>query len=113
MESSSTCSGAESSNMPDKSGALSFRLGKFRTVKPAEARAVYEYLRREGHTSTSFPLTTHPQHLALCDGPEEEIADEEIHHLIPPLFQSYLRAGAKICTEPALDTFLAALTFSS
>lgn len=87
-----------------------FGSASLRTVKPADARAVYEYLRQEGHTSSAFPLTTRPQHLALS-GQQDAVSDEEVHRLIPPLFQSYLRAGAKICSEPALDSFLGSTDF--
>lgn len=34
---------------------------------------------------------------------EKEASGDDVTGLIPPLFQSYLRMGAKICGEPALD----------
>jgi putative hemolysin len=67
---------------------------------PAEGARVLEYLRRHGHLRDDLAVLPHPDY-ALAE--EKESVEGWEHSRIPPLFRTYLRYGARICSRPALD----------
>ena len=70
---------------------------------PVEGKRVMEFLAREGHVHPTYRVT--PQPGWECYGPDLELepAAREQPVDIPKLFGLYLRYGAKVCSEPALD----------
>ena len=78
---------------------------------PAEGKRVLEYLRAEGQVHPDY-------HVAACRGwecvpPADELAagckPEPVK--LPKLFKLYLRYGAKVCGEPALDPFFKTIDY--
>jgi putative hemolysin len=72
---------------------------------------VYKYMRDGNHLTSEFPLF--PAHkyrmhglmdtVAELDQPGSSYSVEAAKAEIPSLLESYLKAGAKLCGEPALD----------
>lgn len=83
-----------------------FGSASVRTTDMSRARAIYEQLRAEGHCSDLFRVRVRPEARALVDGVAAGLAGP-----LPPLFTSYLKAGAKIAGEPARDPFLGSVDF--
>ncbi len=67
---------------------------------PAEGARVLEFLRQRGHMHPSLDAQPHPE---VACGEEEESSEGWESSRIPPLFRTYLRYGARICSRPALD----------
>ena len=67
---------------------------------PAEGARVLEYLRRKGYVHPE--LSAHPHPGYDCGEDRLPTAGWE-HSRIPPLFSTYLRYGARICSRPAID----------
>ena len=67
---------------------------------------VYHYLRREG-------MVAEPEIMPLpdldCRGAGEPAEDRPVD--VPPLFQSYLNMGAKVCGPPAIDRLFKTIDF--
>jgi putative hemolysin len=85
-----------------------------RTTDPTEMARLYRYLRESGHVANDFGIVTHAEYrapIADSDALEEPYDAKAAKALVPPLLQSYLRAGAKICAEPAIDHYLGSLDF--
>jgi putative hemolysin len=70
---------------------------------------VYQGLRREGHVDTTEAVTPLPG--LECSAPPGALAEpvDPVH--IPPLFQSYLNLGAKVCGPPAIDRLFKTIDF--
>lgn len=81
---------------------------------PAEGQQVLEYLRRSGHVREEVDLPARPE--CVCRADAVAIPDWQ-QARIPMLFRTYLRYGAKVWGEPAIDRefktidFLAVLDF--
>ncbi len=73
---------------------------------PAVGWAIYEYI-REQYPAQQKQLAEPKPEFKLPKPPEQEkeqiLDDPLIESYIPPLFKGYLRLGAYICGEPALD----------
>ncbi len=67
---------------------------------PAEGARMLEYLRQHGHLHPAIRTQAHP---AFACHEENESAEGWEQSRIPPLFRTYLRYGARICSQPALD----------
>src|SRR5262249_33483894 len=83
------------------------------TDRPVMAR-LYRFLQEIGALDEAFPIGTSPEHRALSEDWQsltEPYDARAVRSILPPLFQSYLRAGAKVCAEPAIDTFLGSVDF--
>jgi putative hemolysin len=81
-----------------------FGLASIRTMDQNDVGSIYQYLNANGFLSKEFSITAVPSYtmpggeaLATAGSPDNGKA------LIPPLLNSYLRAGAKVCGLPALD----------
>lgn len=66
----------------------------------AEGARVLEYLRCHGHLHPQLDAQPHPEY--ACGEEEASNLGWESSR-IPPLFRTYLRYGAHICSRPALD----------
>lgn len=69
------------------------------TLDHAEIAAVSLKLAREGHVHPRFHAKVLPS-LRMQEEPKVVVREDPI---VPPLFNSYLRLGAKVCGGPALD----------
>jgi putative hemolysin len=90
-----------------------FGSASIRDVAPRTARALSEALRTGGYFSEAYGVATRPEHRAWRDEdlPGTPMASDTARRMLPPLFQSYLRAGARIAAEPARDTYLNSFDF--
>jgi putative hemolysin len=89
-----------------------FGCSSIKTTDPLEAALLYKHFHKEG--SKMFPDIVRPkknhkisgfdQYLEkyIFNDPESEKANN-IEKLVPPLLNFYIKAGAKICGEPAVD----------
>lgn len=76
-----------------------FGCGSLPSQDPLEGQFIYRRLQQDGHEHPTLQVV--PQAGYECN---TQVADEiEFSTPIPPLCQSYLRFGAKICGPPALD----------
>ena len=76
--------------------------------EPALGQATMEYLTVGGHLHPT--LRTPPLPAIACDGAAPALVRQQAVH-IPPLFQSYLNLGAKICGAPAIDRLFKTIDF--
>jgi putative hemolysin len=67
---------------------------------PAEGARMLEYLRHHGYLHPKLHTQPHPAY-ACHEERESSVGWEQSR--IPPLFRTYLRYGARICSRPALD----------
>lgn len=67
---------------------------------PQEARAIERHLQRYGHHHPEIRISARPDFACY---PPDFTPDLERRAKIPPLFRTYLRHGAKVCSEPAID----------
>lgn len=81
-----------------------FGLASIRTMDAAEVGSIYQYLVGKNFLSKDFETIVPVPAYEMPGGMKLEHATEEKGKaLIPPLLNSYLRAGAKVCGVPALD----------
>jgi putative hemolysin len=70
------------------------------STDPAEGARVHEHLRRRGHLHPELAVRARPDF--RCEGPPGSREGWESVKL-PKLFRTYLRYGAKVVGEPAID----------
>jgi putative hemolysin len=80
-----------------------FGLASIRTMDPVEVGTIYQYLQDNGFLSSEFPISPVPAYQMPGGMVVKESEKDKGKALIPPLLNSYLRAGAKISGVPALD----------
>jgi len=82
-----------------------FGCGSIKTLDPYDARLVSDYLAEKGHIAEDFQVQPIGQYRLDMDAatPGYTYHREAGKTLIPPLLNSYIRAGAKVCASPALD----------
>jgi len=82
-----------------------FGCASIRTMESEEVNAILAYLSNRGYLNEQYAIRPHADYkmhgVLSSAAPEEVVAKGK--GLIPPLLSSYLRAGAKVCGEPALD----------
>lgn len=84
-----------------------FGCASIKTMDPSTVRLLNQYLREEEYVTTE--LEAHPLPAYQMTGPSvsepanENYSVEAAKSLVPPLLNSYLRAGAKVAPVPALD----------
>jgi len=66
---------------------------------PLDGLRVMHLLERNGQIDPSFNVTTQPGF--QCAAQDDVLADREVR--LPKLFQIYMRYGARVCSQPALD----------
>jgi putative hemolysin len=88
-----------------------FGCASIKTMEPLEIGLISKYLADEGYMTFDFDVPPTRKYkvkqlskiLEYIDVNPFEYHKPDIELLIPTLFKSYMRAGAKICKEPALD----------
>lgn len=96
-----------------------FGCSSIKTIDALEIALVTKHLRDEGFLTGKFNVTTTKKFKANQLAKMLEYLDEkpeiyrkiDVSHLIPPLFNSYLKMGAKLCGEPALDREFSCIDF--
>jgi putative hemolysin len=82
-----------------------FGMGSIKTTDPSELAAVYKCLQLEGSVSQEFKIPALADY--RIDSFEQMLMDAEvtknIQDLVPPLVRSYVRAGAVVTGDPAID----------
>jgi len=73
---------------------------------PAEGLRAYEHLRRGGHLHPELHVAARPGW--ECGG---QAFDDSERVKLPKLFRTYLRYGARICSDPALDREFGTIDF--
>jgi putative hemolysin len=82
-----------------------FGMGSVKTLDPAEITGVYKFFAEQDQVDHSFKIIARdgyriPQFQSLLVNVQ---ATSEIEELVPPLLKSYVRAGAVIAGDPAID----------
>lgn len=88
-----------------------FGCGSIKTMEPLEIGLLTKHFTDNGQLTYEFGVTPTKKYkvkqltrvLDYIDTHRYEYVPEEVEKLVPPLFQSYIRMGAKICGEPAID----------
>lgn len=89
-----------------------FGLSSILTTDLKDVTRINRYLEENGHTdiecditpNARFRIDAFDQHVARFCNVGSKIEEAEIEDQIPPLFQLYLKAGAKVCSHPVIDT---------
>lgn len=89
-----------------------FGLSSVLTTDLKTITRINRYLESKGLTdlgcdiipNADFRIDSFDQHVARFCKMADEDDDTEIEDQIPPLFQLYLKAGAKVCSHPVIDT---------
>ena len=84
-------------------------------TEPKIGWAIYEYLREKGLISAEIEVNPRPG-FRLPKPTKQEVkriisSNNMVRKFIPPLFKGYLRLGARICGEPALDREFGTIDF--
>ena len=77
---------------------------------PAEGHRVMRFLEREGHVHPHYRTPPHPDWRCVAPTDGDPHPDEPSIKL-PPLFNIYMRYGAKVCSAPALDRFFKTIDY--
>lgn len=88
-----------------------FGCGSIKTMEPLEIGLITKYLTDENHLTYDYGVTPTKKYkvkqlsrvLEYIEQNPFEYHKDEVAELVPTLFQSYLKAGAKIAGEPAID----------
>ncbi len=85
--------------------AYLFGCASIRSMDVAEVRTIYEYLGSKEFLSSDFGIGPVPNYKMPGWTPPQAVeqASDAAKALVPPLLNSYLRAGAKVYGDPALD----------
>jgi putative hemolysin len=92
-----------------------FGCASFKTEKASVAARLFHSLRRAGYFHEGPPIDTTQEF--RMNGFEEELSRAELEdhklsfEMVPPLFQVYLKAGAKIMSYPAHDRVFHCIDF--
>ena len=89
------------------------------TVDPSEAARIFVHLRKTGAVAAHAPapptrkyqIPGFAKHMAAAEAAYDEAAGKLADAALPTLFHAYLRMGAKICGEPALDAEFKCIDF--
>jgi putative hemolysin len=94
---------------------LLFGCASIKTMAHSEIALIYKYLKDQGHLSADYPIVPTrkyriPDLLQTVEAIESsgvqfnaQFNTQSIADIVPALFQSYTKMGAKACGEPALD----------
>lgn len=83
---------------------LLFGCGSLHSADPAEVWSIYEYLRRSHLAEERYRVSPLPGCLLPLSAGSIEVEDmASMQRRLPPIMRGYLRAGARICGEPAFD----------
>lgn len=79
-----------------------FGCSSAKTTDSTEISAITGYLRQNGFITDEFNISPR-ESFTVPPSQGEAPGEDRIKELVPSLLSSYLRAGAKVCGEPALD----------
>lgn len=82
-----------------------FGCSSAKTMDPHEVSSIFQYLRDGGYVSGDFGVSPKPDYVMpeLSERPGVQSNPDAAKEWIPSLLSSYLKAGAKVCGQPALD----------
>jgi len=88
-----------------------FGCGSIKVMEPMEIGLITKHLTDAGHLTYEFGVSPTKKYkvkqlaqaLEYIDSNRYEYIPSEVSAMIPPLFMSYIRMGAKLCGEPAID----------
>lgn len=83
-----------------------FGCASIHTMDTPEIRQIQDWLRQRGHLATAFTAPPRPAYAlppARTGADAAPLEPEEIRKRVPALLHSYLRMGAVLAPEPALD----------
>jgi putative hemolysin len=88
-----------------------FGMASVRTMDAGEVSQIFKYLSETGNVDLSYQIAPTSDYQfpgfetpeALANHGTASLQTEALKALLPPLFNSYLKMGAKICSAPALD----------
>ncbi len=88
-----------------------FGCASIKTMDKYESALIYKWLCDNGHMMSEYDIVPTRKYrfagfyecLEYIEGSNSSVKPEAIRDMIPTLFHSYIRAGAKACGEPALD----------
>ncbi len=96
-----------------------FGCGSVKTKDPHTAALLFQLLKEDGRLTQRFYCPTTlpysmpglPEEIAKLSGGLSESQRDSARSLIPPLLNSYLKAGVEICGEPAWDVDFQCIDF--
>ena len=77
-----------------------FGCSSLTSQSPQDAAALERYLRKCGHFHSTLRVSARSDFTCY---PTDFLPDTSIRVAVPPLFRTYLRHGAKVCSSPAID----------
>jgi putative hemolysin len=84
-----------------------FGCASIRTMNATEVNRIYQWLHAKGAISTELSIVPVADYrlpgFQANTTPLTESEEAVVKAMIPPLCHSYLKAGAKVCSQPALD----------
>lgn len=96
-----------------------FGCGSVKTTDKLESALIYKWLRDHGHMNDEFGVVPTKKFrirgfqecLDYIEASPDRYDDEAVREMIPTLVHSYLKAGSKLCGEPALDLEFSCIDF--
>lgn len=83
---------------------LLFGCGSLHVAEPSEVNPIYNYLRERHLAPEHYRVAPVPScRMALDNHPSTTDDERNIQRRLSPILRGYLRTGAMICGEPALD----------
>lgn len=79
------------------------------TLEAQEGAKALAYLRAAGHVHPEIEVPALPGF--ECSGAAGDPGGDPGHYDLPPLFRTYLRYGAKVCSTPAVDRAFGTIDF--
>lgn len=76
------------------------------TLDPLEGIKAFEYLKRQNHFHPELRISPRNDYICKAENPMHDTNVE-----LPKLFKTYLRIGAKVCSEPAIDRYFKTIDF--
>lgn len=96
-----------------------FGCASVKTMDKYESALIYKWLRDKGALDDEFGIVPTKKHrmagfqecLEYIDNSSASFNQDAVRDMMPTLFHSYIRAGAKLCGEPALDREFGCIDF--
>lgn len=96
-----------------------FGCGSVKTTDKLESALIYKWLRDHGHMNEEFDVVPTKKYrisgfkecLDYIEADADRYNPEAVREMIPTLMHSYLKAGSKLCGEPAVDLEFGCIDF--
>ena len=96
-----------------------FGCSSIKTMDRFESALIYKWLRDQGHLNEEwgivptrkFRMPSFAKTLEYIGAHGSCFNEHAVHDMVPALFHSYIKAGAKLCGEPALDREFGCIDF--